>query len=85
MMQVSFLSHVISGEGMSVDSSKIRDMLGWNAPSSVIDSRSSLGLAGYYQKIIEGFSKITKPMTDLLGKDKKFKWTHPPVKLELKY
>jgi hypothetical protein len=48
MKQVSFLSHVISGEGMFVDSSKIRDMLSWNAPSSVIDSQSSLGLVGYY-------------------------------------
>jgi hypothetical protein len=84
MKQVSFLSHVISGEGMSVDSSKIRDMLGWNAPSSVIDSQTSLGLVGYYQKIVEGFSKITKPMIELLGKDKKFKWTHRPAKLDLR-
>jgi hypothetical protein len=66
--QVSFLSHIISEEGMSVDSSKIRDMLGWNAPSSVIDSRSSLGFVGYYQKIIEGLSKTTEPMIELLGR-----------------
>jgi hypothetical protein len=75
MKQVSFLSHVILGEGICVDSSKIRDMLGWNAPSSVIDSRTSLGLVGYYQKIVEGFSKTTKPIIELLEKDKKFKWT----------
>jgi hypothetical protein len=48
MKQESFLSHVILEEGMSADSSKIRDMLGWNAPSSVADNQSSLGLVGYY-------------------------------------
>jgi hypothetical protein len=47
----------------------------WNAPVSVADIRSSLGLVGYYHRFIEGISKITKPMTKLLEKDKKFKWT----------
>jgi hypothetical protein len=48
-------------------------MLIWNALASVIDSQSSLGLVGPYQKIDEGFLKTTKPMTELLEKDKKFK------------
>jgi hypothetical protein len=60
-------------EGIFLDSNKIRDMLSWNAPASVTDIRSFLGLVGYYRKFIEGFSKITKPMTEMLGKDKKFK------------
>jgi hypothetical protein len=42
---------------------------------SVSDIRSFLGLAGYYQRFIEGFSKISKPMTELLEKDKQFEWT----------
>jgi hypothetical protein len=42
---------------------------------SVGDIRSFLGLAGYYERFIEGFSKISKPMTELLEKDKKFEWT----------
>jgi hypothetical protein len=42
---------------------------------SVDDIYSFLGLAGYYQRFIEGFSKISKPMTELLKKDRKFKWT----------
>jgi hypothetical protein len=58
-----------------VDPSKIQDVLSWNAPTSVSDIQSFLGLAGYYQRLIEGFSKITKPMTELLENDKKFKWT----------
>jgi hypothetical protein len=49
--------------------------LSWNAPTSVGDIQSFLGLAGYYQRFIEGFLKITKPMTELLKKDKKFEWT----------
>jgi hypothetical protein len=60
-------------EGIFLDSNKIRDMLSWNAPTSVTDIRSFLGLVGYYRKFIEGFSKITKLMAEMLGKDKKFK------------
>jgi hypothetical protein len=70
--RVSFLSHVISEEGISVDLRKIRDVLSWNTPASVTDIQSFLRLVGYYRKFIKGFSKITKPMTELLGKDKKF-------------
>jgi hypothetical protein len=43
-------------------------------PTSVGDIQSFLGLAGYYRRFIKGFSKIMKPMTKLLEKDKKFKW-----------
>jgi hypothetical protein len=60
--------------GISVDLSKIQDVLSWDTPKSVFDIRSVLGLVRYYRRFIEGFSKITKPMTKLLGKDKKFEW-----------
>jgi hypothetical protein len=72
MKQVDFLGHVISEGGISVDPSKVQDVLSWNAPTSVSDIRSFLGLAGYYRRFIEGFSKISKPMTELLEKDKRF-------------
>jgi hypothetical protein len=75
MKQVVFLGHVISKRGISVDPSKVQDVLSWNTSTSVGDIRSFLGLAGYYRRFIEGFSKISKPMTELLKKDKKFKWT----------
>jgi hypothetical protein len=75
LKQVTFLCHIVSKGGISVDSSKIQDVLSWNAPTSVREIRSFLGLAGYYRRFIEGFSKISKPMTKLLEKDKKFKWT----------
>jgi hypothetical protein len=75
MKQVAFLGHVISKGGISVDPSKVQDVLSWNAPMSVSNIQSFLGLAGYYRSFIEGFSKISKPMTELLEKDKKFEWT----------
>jgi hypothetical protein len=55
-----------------MDPSKIKDVLSWNMPVNVGYIQSFLGLAGYYWRFIEGFSKITKPMTELLRKDKKF-------------
>jgi hypothetical protein len=73
MKQVTFLSHVISEEGISMDSSKIQNMLSCNAPTSDANICRSLGLVGYYQRFIKGFLKITKPITELLGKDKQFK------------
>jgi hypothetical protein len=75
MKQVAFLGHVISKGCISVDPSKVRDVLSWNAPTSVGDIQSFLGLAGYYRRFIEGFLRISKPMTELLEKDKKFEWT----------
>jgi hypothetical protein len=60
--------------GISVDPSMVQDVLSWNAPTSVGDIQSFLGLARYCQRFIEGFSKISKPMTELLEKNKKFEW-----------
>jgi hypothetical protein len=74
MKQVAFLGHIISKGGIFVDQSKVQDVLSWNAPTSVGDIWSFLGLAGYYQRCIEGFLEISKPMTKLLEKDKKFEW-----------
>jgi hypothetical protein len=75
MKQVAFLGRVISKGGISVDPSKVQDVLSWSAPTSVGDIQSFLRLAGYYRRFIEGFLKISKPMTELLEKDKKFEWT----------
>jgi hypothetical protein len=75
MKQVAFLGHIISKGGISVDPSMVQYVMSWNAPTSVGDIRSFLRLAGYNQRFIEGFLKISKPMTELLEKDKKFEWT----------
>jgi hypothetical protein len=58
-----------------VDPCKVQDVLSWKAPTSVNDIWSFLGLAGYYRRFIEGFLKISKPMIELLEKDKHYEWT----------
>ena len=75
LKEVGFLGHVISGEGIAVDPTKVVTMTNWEAPTSVGEIWSFLGLAGYHRRFIENFSKIAKPMTELLKKDTKFKWT----------
>jgi hypothetical protein len=72
--EMSFLEQIISNGGISVDPAKVRE-IAWSIPNTVTVIRSFLGLAGYYQQFIEGFSKIAKPMTSLLEKGKEFKWT----------
>ena len=64
--EVGFLGHVISGEGIAVDPTKVVSVTKWVAPTSVGEIMSFLGLAGYYRWFIENFSKIAKPMTELL-------------------
>ena len=75
LKEVGFLGHVISGEGIAVDPTKVASITKWLPPTSVREIRSFLGLAGYYRRFSENFSKIAKPMTELLKKDTKFKWT----------
>jgi hypothetical protein len=75
LKEVSFLGHIISERGIFVDPSKVKDVLSWKTPQNVSDIRSFLGLVGYYRRFIEGFSKISKHMTELLAKDNTFEWT----------
>jgi hypothetical protein len=72
--EVPFLGHIISNEGISVDPAKVKEIVAWSIPTIVTEVRSFLGLAGYYQRFIEGFSKIAKSITSLLDKEKEFKW-----------
>jgi hypothetical protein len=62
-------------EGVKVDSEKVKVVSEWKQPTNVTEVCSFLGLAGYYRRIIEGFSKIARPMTALTQKGKEFKWT----------
>jgi hypothetical protein len=74
LIEVQFLGHVISSEGISVPPGKVREVLDWKPPRTVYQVRSFLGLAGYYHRFIPNFSKIAKPITDLLKKGEKFVW-----------
>jgi hypothetical protein len=71
---VKFLGHTISGNGMSVDPSKVQEVMDWKPPTSVHQIRSFLGLTGYYRRFVPDFSRIAKPMTELLKKGVKFSW-----------
>jgi hypothetical protein len=71
---VKFLGHTISGDGISIDPSKVQEVMDWQPPTSVHQIRNFLGLAGYYRRFIPDFSKIAKPMTELLKKGVKFSW-----------
>jgi len=73
--EVQFLGHVISAEGIAVDPAKIETMLNWERPKTVTEVRSFLGLAGYYRRFVEGFSKKVNPLTQLTRKDQPFSWT----------
>jgi hypothetical protein len=64
LKEVPFLGHIISFEGMTVDPSKVQEVLDWKSPRSVMQIRSFLGLTGYYHLFIPNFSKIAKPMTN---------------------
>ncbi|MCI57947.1 IPP transferase, partial [Trifolium medium] len=74
MKEISFLGHVISSEGIAVDPAKVDVVLQWNTPESVAEIRSFLGLAGYYRRFIEGFSKLAMPLTQLTRKNQSFVW-----------
>nr|GFA24879.1 putative reverse transcriptase domain, ribonuclease H-like domain, aspartic peptidase domain protein [Tanacetum cinerariifolium] len=72
--KVQFLGHVIDSQGIHVDPAKTESVNDWASPKSPTEIRQFLGLAGYYRRFIEGFSKIAKPMTKLTQKKVKFEW-----------
>ena len=72
--RVAFLGHVLTADGVAVDPAKIEAVSEWKQPQNATDIRSFLGLAGYYRRFIENFSKIAKPMTELLQKNAPFVW-----------
>jgi hypothetical protein len=72
--KISFVGHILTAEGVAVDPGKVETVSNWRQPTNVSEIRSLLGLAGYYQRFIEGLSKIARPMTELLKKEKKFYW-----------
>jgi hypothetical protein len=74
LKEVPFFGHVISAEGITVDPSKVQEVLDWTYLRSVTQICSFLELTGYYCRFIPNFSKIVKPITKLLEKDNKFKW-----------
>ncbi|GJX96686.1 putative reverse transcriptase domain-containing protein [Tanacetum coccineum] len=71
---VQFLGHVIDSQGIHVDPAKIEAVKNWASPTTSIEIRQFLGLAGYYRRFIKDFSKIAKSLTELTQKNKKYIW-----------
>nr|GFB66056.1 putative reverse transcriptase domain-containing protein [Tanacetum cinerariifolium] len=90
LQQVAFLGHIVSVDVITMDPSKVESITKWPRPTTVTEVeaitkwprpttvtelRSFLGLAGYYRRFVEGFSKLALPLTQLMRKGEKFVWT----------
>ncbi|CAA0833519.1 Uncharacterized mitochondrial protein AtMg00860, partial [Striga hermonthica] len=75
LQRVSFLGHVITQAGIEVDPSMVSAVQNWSTPRRPSEVRSFLGLAGYYRRFIEGFSKIARLLSQLTSKSVRFEWT----------
>ena len=75
MDRVAFLGHVISKEGIMVDLAKAKAISKWPQPKNVTEIRIFLGLARYYKRFVEGFSKIASILTMFTRKNRHFEWS----------
>ncbi|KAL0534176.1 hypothetical protein IC582_028460 [Cucumis melo] len=75
LKKVTFLDHVVSSEGFSVDPAKIEAVTNWPRPSTASETRSFLGLASYYRRFVEDFLRIASPLTQLTRKETPFVWS----------
>jgi hypothetical protein len=75
LSEINLLGHTISQDGVSVDPEKVQEVMDWKPPTTVWQIHSFLGLAGYYRRFIPDFSRIAKPMTELLKKGVKYEWS----------
>jgi hypothetical protein len=73
--KIHYLGHIISKDGITVDPEKIEAIRECSVPKNVTKVRSFMGLASYYKRFIEGFSRIAHPITSLQRKGVKFQWT----------
>ena len=73
--RVEFLGYIVSPEGISMDPTKVKAVLEWDAPKSICNVQFFLGFTNFYHKFFKDYSKIMLPLTQLMQKDQKFEWT----------
>jgi hypothetical protein len=77
--ELSYLGHVVTNEGVKPDPEKVRAIIDFPTPLNTTGVKSFLGLAGYYRKFIPQFSKIAKPLNDLLKKNNQWQWEQKQI------
>ena len=72
--KISFLGHIISKDGITVDPFKVEAVAKWKQTENLTEIRNFLGLTEYYRRFIQDFSRIAGPLTELTKKHGKFVW-----------
>ena len=73
-IEISFLGHVVSGDGIRTDPKKVEAVQNWPVPRSVSQVRSFVGLITYYRRFVKDFSQIARPLYELTRKRVRFVW-----------
>ena len=79
--EVEFLGVVIGLEEIKMEKEKVKGVLEWPTPKCIKDIQKFLGLANYYRQFIKGFATVTRPLHNLVKKDKKWEWTEKEEKV----
>ena len=72
--EVDFLGMIVEKDGIKMDQEKVKAVLDWLAPSNIKGVRSFLGLANFYQRFIQDYAQVARPLNNLLKKDIVFEW-----------
>jgi len=70
--KVTFLGHIVSGQGIATDPEKTKLIVDWPTPTDLKQLRGFLGLSGYYRRFVEGYVRIAAPLNDLMKKGRSF-------------